>query len=191
MQVRGKANRGGHRAGVRDRGRGRRERAPAPREHRWAEGRSARRSSSSASASLRRGCRRAGSECASTRAMRSRSGCLWTPRRGGGASSRASIRPAASTARLIHTNDCLFERGARRDRHAWIGDGFIGEKVFARLLARPELRAVAGASRCRGDPEKDATNIARLKLYRSECPRSHISSDSPDFGCSPDLTALR
>ena len=31
---------------------------------------------------------------------------------------------------LIHANDCLFERGSRKDRHAWIGDGFIGSDGF-------------------------------------------------------------
>ena len=71
---------------------------------------------------------------------------------------------------LIHANDCLFERGSRRDRHAWIGDGFIGEQGFRSMLCRPELHDVEVCLEMPGEiPDKDATNIERLKGYRSEC----------------------
>jgi deoxyribonuclease IV len=71
---------------------------------------------------------------------------------------------------LIHANDCLFERGSKRDRHAWIGDGFIGEDGFRAMLCAPELRGVPACLEMPGEvPIKDATNIERLKLYRSEC----------------------
>lgn len=36
--------------------------------------------------------------------------------------------------KLIHSNDSQKELGSRRDRHAHIGDGFIGEAGFKRLL---------------------------------------------------------
>jgi len=42
----------------------------------------------------------------------------------------------------IHLNDAVFAAGSRRDRHAAIGEGRIGEAAFRKLLATPELRAV-------------------------------------------------
>jgi deoxyribonuclease-4 len=68
---------------------------------------------------------------------------------------------------LIHANDCLFERGSRRDRHAWIGDGFIGEAAFAAMMNEPALADTAVCTELSGEkPQKDAINIARLKSYR-------------------------
>jgi deoxyribonuclease-4 len=69
---------------------------------------------------------------------------------------------------LIHANDCLFERGSKRDRHAWIGDGFIGREGFQAMLDTPEIRDVPACLEMPGEvPVKDTTNIERLKLYRS------------------------
>jgi deoxyribonuclease IV len=77
---------------------------------------------------------------------------------------------------LIHANDCLFERGSKRDRHAWIGEGFIGEDGFRAMLDAPELRDVPACLEMPGEvPVKDAANIERLKLYRTE-------SRTPDGG---------
>ena len=71
---------------------------------------------------------------------------------------------------LIHANDCLFERGSRRDRHAWIADGFIGEQGFRAMMCSPELRDVEVCLEMPGEiPDKDTVNIQRLKAYRSEC----------------------
>ena len=71
---------------------------------------------------------------------------------------------------FIHANDCLFERGARRDRHAWIGDGFIGEEGFRAMVCRPELEDLDVCLEMPGEvPIKDARNIARLKAYRAQC----------------------
>jgi deoxyribonuclease-4 len=71
---------------------------------------------------------------------------------------------------LIHANDCLFERGSKRDRHAWIGDGFIGERGFRAMVCRPELSDVDVCLEMPGEmPDKDSINIERLKVYRSEC----------------------
>lgn len=41
----------------------------------------------------------------------------------------------------VHLNDAAFAAGSRRDRHAAIGEGRIGEAAFRELLATPELRA--------------------------------------------------
>ena len=71
---------------------------------------------------------------------------------------------------LVHANDCMFERGSKRDRHAWIADGLIGEQGFRAMLCRPELRDVPACLEMPGEvPLKDSTNIERLKHYRSEC----------------------
>ena len=40
----------------------------------------------------------------------------------------------------IHANDSLHPLGSHRDRHANIGEGFIGDGGFAALLAQPALR---------------------------------------------------
>jgi deoxyribonuclease-4 len=41
---------------------------------------------------------------------------------------------------LIHLNDAKGERGSKRDRHEVVGEGAIGERGFAALLHRPEVR---------------------------------------------------
>lgn len=74
---------------------------------------------------------------------------------------------------LIHANDCMFERGSKRDRHAWIGDGHIGNDGFRAMVCHPDLRNVAVALEMPGEvPEKDTVNIGRLKRMREQCPAS-------------------
>jgi deoxyribonuclease-4 len=71
---------------------------------------------------------------------------------------------------LIHANDCLFERGSRRDRHAWIGDGFIGTEGFSAMVCTPELAGVCAITEMPGEPpEKDEVNLGRLKAIRDAC----------------------
>jgi deoxyribonuclease-4 len=71
---------------------------------------------------------------------------------------------------LVHANDCMFERGSRRDRHAWIGDGFIGATGFSAMMCSRELRDVPACLEMPGEvPEKDALNIERLKSLRESC----------------------
>lgn len=71
---------------------------------------------------------------------------------------------------LIHANDCKFEAGSNRDRHEWIGDGFIGMDGFAAMVCVPELAEVPVVTEMPGEvPEKDAVNIARLVALREEC----------------------
>jgi deoxyribonuclease-4 len=74
---------------------------------------------------------------------------------------------------LIHGNDCMFERGSRRDRHAWIGDGFIGYDGFAAMVCAPQLADVPICSEMPGDvPIKDEENIRRLVGLRDQCDSS-------------------
>lgn len=71
---------------------------------------------------------------------------------------------------LIHANDCMFERGSRRDRHAWIGDGFIGTEGFRSMVCHPMLVALPVCTEMPGEiPQKDTTNIARLASLRDGC----------------------
>ena len=42
--------------------------------------------------------------------------------------------------RAIHLNDSLNPRGARKDRHACIGEGHIGLEAFERIINHPQLK---------------------------------------------------
>ncbi|WP_064441964.1 deoxyribonuclease IV [Hoyosella altamirensis] len=58
---------------------------------------------------------------------------------------------------LIHANDSMDVRGARRDRHQKIGEGHIGTGAFSELFAHPALDGVpfileTPGSRTPGDP---------------------------------------
>jgi len=78
---------------------------------------------------------------------------------------------------LIHANDCMFERGSKRDRHAWVGDGFIGYDGFAAMVSMPELSGVNVCTETAGEvPLKDVENIRRLKALREQCSPSHSDS---------------
>ncbi|MBQ1245535.1 MAG: deoxyribonuclease IV, partial [Clostridia bacterium] len=44
--------------------------------------------------------------------------------------------------KAIHVNDSLNDRGARKDRHAVIGGGFIGIPAFAAIVNHPALRGL-------------------------------------------------
>jgi deoxyribonuclease-4 len=75
---------------------------------------------------------------------------------------------------LIHANDCMFERGSKRDRHAWIGDGFIGFEGFEAMLCNPDLDHVPAVTEMPGDvPLKDEVNLERLKTLRESCDGGH------------------
>lgn len=71
---------------------------------------------------------------------------------------------------LFHSNDCLHERGSKRDRHAWIGDGFIGSEGFRAMVCRAEFKGLCACLEVAGDvPEKDVVNLSRLKELRASC----------------------
>jgi deoxyribonuclease-4 len=74
---------------------------------------------------------------------------------------------------LVHANDSMFERGSRRDRHAWIGDGFIGAAGFEAMLCTPEFEGVCAVIEMPGEPpEKDEVNLSRLRALRESCHQS-------------------
>ncbi len=67
----------------------------------------------------------------------------------------------------IHANDCLFGRGLKKDRHAWIGEGEIGIDGFAAMVSHPKLSHINVVTEMPGEmPEKDVVNIERLKALR-------------------------
>lgn len=69
----------------------------------------------------------------------------------------------------LHLNDSLYPSGSRKDRHAPIGEGYIGDDSFRELLAAPELGQVPCFLET--PPEQDGTHerqIARVRKLMSE-----------------------
>jgi len=78
---------------------------------------------------------------------------------------------------LIHANDCKYEIGTFHDRHAWIGDGFIGVEGFRAMVCVPDIAGVPVVTEMPGEiPEKDAVNVARLAALREECAGSQATT---------------
>ncbi len=68
----------------------------------------------------------------------------------------------------IHANDCKGELGSHRDRHEWIGDGFVGTDGFRAMFAQAGIQDVPVLIEMPGEPpEKDSENVARLKELRA------------------------
>lgn len=65
--------------------------------------------------------------------------------------------------RLVHANDSADACGSKRDRHAAIGDGQIGEAGFAALLAHPVATSVPWVLETPGDADRHAADIATLR----------------------------
>jgi deoxyribonuclease IV len=72
-------------------------------------------------------------------------------------------RGLAERLALVHANDSVFERGARRDRHADIGDGLIGEDGWRALANDPLLGSVPWILETPGDAARQRADIARLR----------------------------
>lgn len=71
--------------------------------------------------------------------------------------------------RFLHLNDSVAPFGSRRDRHAHIGQGTIGEEAFRALMTHPALRDVPKVIETpKGDdPETaDRANLAILRAFR-------------------------
>lgn len=74
---------------------------------------------------------------------------------------------------VIHTNDSKGEFNSRIDRHANIGEGYIGETEFRRILNHPKLRDKAFILETPVDEEgDDARNVAKLKSLCRKSPTS-------------------
>ncbi|HEY0673389.1 MAG TPA: deoxyribonuclease IV [Longimicrobiales bacterium] len=71
--------------------------------------------------------------------------------------------------RLFHLNDSAGGLASRRDRHAHIGDGFLGGSAFARLLQDSRLMSVPKVIETPKDEDvvaADRRNLARLRELR-------------------------
>ncbi len=78
-------------------------------------------------------------------------------------------RCGSKALRLVHANDCVYERGSHRDRHAWIGDGTLGLDAFAAMVRHPKLEGVPAVMEMPGEiPYKDRENIRRLTFLRDQ-----------------------
>jgi deoxyribonuclease-4 len=76
--------------------------------------------------------------------------------------------------KVIHANDSQGPLGSRRDRHAHIGEGHIGEAGFRRMLAHPKLRAKPFILETPIDRQgDDRRNLERLKRL---CPKSRTTT---------------
>lgn len=64
---------------------------------------------------------------------------------------------------LVHANDSVFGRGARRDRHADIGDGLIGGSGWRALANDPMLGSVPWMLETPGDAARQRADIAHLR----------------------------
>lgn len=72
--------------------------------------------------------------------------------------------------RFLHLNDSATPFGSRRDRHADIGHGSIGDGPFRLLMRHPDLHRVPKVIETpKGDDAvaADRANLARLRGYRS------------------------
>lgn len=71
--------------------------------------------------------------------------------------------------RFLHLNDSLTPFDSRRDRHADIGEGSIGDPGFHAIMNHPALRRVPKVIETpKGDDAvaADRANLARLRAYR-------------------------
>lgn len=71
---------------------------------------------------------------------------------------------------FLHLNDSATPFGSRRDRHAGIAEGSIGDQPFRLLMRHPDLRRVPKVIETpKGDDPvaADRANLARLRGYRS------------------------
>ncbi|MFG2866469.1 deoxyribonuclease IV [Streptomyces sp. NPDC048338] len=68
--------------------------------------------------------------------------------------------------KLIHANDSEDVVGARKDRHANIGAGHIGEEPFRTLFTHPATAGVPLVIETPGGPEGHAADVERLKKLR-------------------------
>ncbi len=70
---------------------------------------------------------------------------------------------------LFHLNDSATARGSKRDRHAHIGAGFLGEAAFARLLQDSRLEHIPKVIETPKDDDvvaADRRNLAKLRELR-------------------------
>ena len=70
--------------------------------------------------------------------------------------------------KAIHINDSLNPFGARKDRHAKIGEGYIGTDAFERIINHPALRHLPFVLETPNELDGYAREIALLRGLRTE-----------------------
>ncbi|HSJ10280.1 MAG TPA: deoxyribonuclease IV [Longimicrobiales bacterium] len=73
--------------------------------------------------------------------------------------------------RMFHLNDSVGALGSRRDRHAHIGEGALGDDAFRSLLRDDRFRDIPKLLETPKDDDAvaaDRRNLARLRGYRAE-----------------------
>ena len=75
--------------------------------------------------------------------------------------------------RAVHLNDSLNERGARKDRHARIGEGCIGLAALTRVVNHPRLRGLPFILETPNDHAGYAREIALLRAARQTSGEAH------------------
>ena len=68
--------------------------------------------------------------------------------------------------KAIHLNDCKYECGSKKDRHAAIGEGFIGIEGFKSLINRYEFKDIPAILEVPGGDDVFRDNISLLKAMR-------------------------
>ena len=70
--------------------------------------------------------------------------------------------------KAVHINDSMNPLGAHADRHARIGEGYLGEAAFGRIINHPALRDLPFILETPNDLAGYAREIGRLKELRAE-----------------------
>lgn len=70
--------------------------------------------------------------------------------------------------KAVHINDSMNPLGAPKDRHARIGEGYLGEAAFGRIINHPALRDLPFILETPNDLAGYAREIGRLKELRAE-----------------------
>jgi deoxyribonuclease-4 len=86
----------------------------------------------------------------------------------------------------LHLNDSLFGCGSRRDRHASIGRGAIGDGLFRRLMRDERLRGVPMVIETPSDDANTghARDLRRLRRLAAEAdaPNGPVAGEAPAVG---------
>jgi deoxyribonuclease-4 len=77
--------------------------------------------------------------------------------------------------KAVHANDSRYPPGSARDRHAPIGEGWIGERGFRELLAAPELRRVPFVLETPAEP--DLTHPDQMNRLRRWAARAQEGNE--------------
>ena len=70
--------------------------------------------------------------------------------------------------KAIHINDSLNPLGTKKDRHAKIGEGFLGTEAFARIINHPALRGLPFVLETPNELDGYAAEIDLLRGIRGE-----------------------